>query len=98
MGKILMSGRMQSFFKGWTVKICTASLGDVSHSYLQLFLVEGLEEVLGDDLVEALLQGQELSLDASQETPVHIQSVGNEGEGKRESEIDDSYWNVKAKP
>lgn len=55
MGKMLMSGRMQSFFKGWTVKICTASLGDVSHSYLQLFLVESLEQVLGDDLVEALL-------------------------------------------
>lgn len=32
--------------KGWTVKVSTASLGDVSHSHLQLFLVEGLEEVL----------------------------------------------------
>lgn len=30
--------------------------------------------MLGDDLVEALLQSQELGLDASQETPVDVES------------------------
>lgn len=34
--------------------------------------------MLGDDLVEALLQGQELSLDAMEETPVHIQPIKRE--------------------
>ena len=47
-------------------------VGVVSH--LQLFLVEGLEEVLGDDLVEALLQRQELRLDAAQEAPVDVET------------------------
>lgn len=45
--------------------------------YLQLFLIEGLEQVLRNDLIEAFLQGQKLSLDAMQETPVHIQPAEN---------------------
>lgn len=51
-----------------------------SPSYLQLFLVEGLEQVLRNHLVEAFLQGQELSLDAVQESPVHIQPADAETE------------------
>lgn len=46
------------------------------HFYLQLFLIKGFEQVLRNDLVEALLQGQELSLDAVQETPVYVQPAG----------------------
>lgn len=46
-------------------------------SYLQFFLIEGLEQVLRNNLIEAFLQGQKLSLDAMQETPVHIQPVEN---------------------
>ena len=41
--------------------------------YLQLLFIEGLEEVLWDDLVEALLQSQELGLDAPQEAPVDVE-------------------------
>lgn len=41
--------------------------------------------MLGDDLVEALLQGQELGLDASQEAPVdvepHVLFLGVLGDG-----------------
>lgn len=52
-----------------------ANPNDVTHNttYLKLLLVESLQQVLGDDLVEALLQGQELGLDASQETPVDVE-------------------------
>lgn len=49
-------------------------------SYLQLFLVKGLEQVLRNHLVEAFLQGQELGLDAVQEPPVHIQPADAETE------------------
>lgn len=42
--------------------------------YLELLLVESLQQVLWDDLVEALLQSQELGLDAPQETPVDVEA------------------------
>ena len=45
--------------------------------YLQLFLIEGFEQVLRNNLIEAFLQSQKLSLDAMQETPVHIQPAKN---------------------
>lgn len=45
--------------------------------YLQFFLIKGFEQVLRDNLVEAFLQSQKLSLDAMQETPVHIQPAEN---------------------
>lgn len=41
--------------------------------YLQLLLIESLQQVLGDDLIEALLQSQELGLYASQKTPVDVE-------------------------
>ncbi len=47
--------------------------------YLQFFLVEGLEQVLRNNLIEAFLKGQKLSLDAMQEAPVHIQPAENRG-------------------
>lgn len=58
--------------------------------YLQFFLIEGFEQVLRNNLIEAFLQGQKLSLNAMQETPVHIQPAENireeEGEeAQRES-------------
>lgn len=58
--------------------------------YLQFFLIEGFEQVLRNNLIEAFLKGQKLSLDAMQETPVHIQPAENireeEGEeAQRES-------------
>lgn len=40
--------------------------------YLEFLLIKSLEQVLGDDLIEALLQSQELGLDASQKTPVDV--------------------------
>ena len=53
--------------------------------YLELLLIEGLQQVLGDDLIEALLQSQELGLYASQETPVdvepHVLLLGVLGDG-----------------
>ena len=50
------------------------SIEGVEAAHLQLLLVEGLEEMLGDDLVEALLQCQELRLDAAQEAPVNVET------------------------
>lgn len=47
--------------------------------YLQFLLIKGLEKVFRDDLIEAFLQGQKLSLDAVKETPVHIQPAEEDG-------------------
>lgn len=44
--------------------------------YLQLFFVKGFEQVLRNNLIKAFLQGQKLSLNAMQETPVYIQPTG----------------------
>lgn len=44
----------------------------VLHFYLQLFLIKGFEQMLRNNLIKAFLQGQKLSLDAMQETPVDI--------------------------
>lgn len=43
-------------------------------TYLQFFVVERFEEVLWDQLTEALLKSQKLSFDSTHEPPVHIQS------------------------
>lgn len=49
--------------------------------YLQFLLIKGFEQMLRDNLIEAFLQGQKLSLDAVQETPVDIQPAENETRG-----------------
>lgn len=46
--------------------------------YLQLLFIKGFEKVFGDDLIKTLLQSQKLSLDATQETPVHVQPAEEE--------------------
>lgn len=43
--------------------------------YLEFLVVKRLEQVLWDELVEALLQSEELGLDASHEPPVHVEPV-----------------------
>lgn len=53
---------------------CTSRVKSYCPSHLQLLLVEGLEQVLGYDLVEAFLQRQELRLDAAEEAPVDVEA------------------------
>lgn len=74
------------------------------YQYLQFLLVKGFEEVLWDDLIEALLQGQKLSLDAVKETPVHVQPeemvhfiirAGRSGNANRRVQVHVPNWKCK---
>lgn len=40
--------------------------------YLKLLFIKSLQQVLGDDLIESLLQGKKLCLNTTQKTPVDI--------------------------
>lgn len=44
------------------------------HMYLKFFMVEGFEEVLGDELTESLLKSQKLGFNSTHKPPVHIKS------------------------
>lgn len=43
-----------------------------SSNYLKLLFIKSLQQVLGDDFIEPLLQGKKLCLNTTQETPVDI--------------------------
>ncbi|TNN47973.1 hypothetical protein EYF80_041835 [Liparis tanakae] len=70
---------------GVGLPVSDVDLSQAAHDELELFFIEGFEQVLRDDLVEAFLQRQKLSLDAVQETPAHIQPAG----GMREDVLGD---------
>lgn len=46
---------------------------NVSLKYLKFLVVKRLEQMLWDEFVETLLQGEELGLNASHEPPVDVQ-------------------------
>lgn len=54
--------------------------------YLKFFVIKRFEQMLRDELAEALLEGQKLGFDPTHEPPVHIKSDEDKGQRRKPSQ------------